>query len=604
MKAFNLKAAQEHKERVTELYLHGLGLTEWPVLLRELPRLEVLCLSSNRLRAVPELLMALDHLEVLDLSGNCLQSLPPFLAKMERLREVNLARNEFARFPAVLGKIRGLQRIDLSGNRLLSLPQHLGNAAGLRALCLGHNRIKALPEKWGDLERLEELHLEHNRLMSIPGWLAGLPALRTLNLAQNRLTSLPEKLGDLENLEVLNLGYNRLEALPGSISRMRELRRLWLDHNDLGGLPEAMGNLPALRLLSCKHNRIGRWPAFLGALPRLETLELGCNELGTLPQALGNWPALEYLGLQHNGLAALPAAIAALPRLKELQLGRNRFERFPEVLVGAPRLEKAGGAPGAAQAIRFIQACQRNGLSGEHCAGLFALWSGAETAPGQLPAQTLQHGLRLGLPSLQKIIVGHLLKLRSSDQEQGRKELAWVGKTRLSKAQWQERLQGSRWTEWAGASGKPSHVVVGTGSLDIPAEWMDGTVAFLEEAGLHQYLLPRKDTYLGEEHGAQLRQLLHSRQEASIRLALTLLRNGGAPRGLMTDLFWAWKFTKEGSLKRSLRDLLMLHASEAGRRFLEKAPQTPSSLAQLEALCRDTEFDAARLWTWWSQVSS
>ncbi|MBK7406854.1 MAG: leucine-rich repeat domain-containing protein [Saprospirales bacterium] len=286
-----------------------------------------------------------------------------------------------------------------------------------------------------------------------------------------------------------------------------------------------------------------------------------------LPDSPGKWPALQQLGLQHNALAELPDAFARLPRLKELLLGRNRFVRFPESLVASSSLEKVSGVAGASRAIRFMQACQQADLPEAYCLALFSLCCG-NIQPESVPPEILSQGLRLPLPSLQKTIRAYLLQRKSLPIDPSKAIVGLVGRTRLSKSAWKERLEkaGIQMTMAPGSG--PTHVILGGGIIEIPEGWLRKNVTFLEEATLFQYIQHKEQRYLHqlEDHG-QLGRLLQSKQPGSLRLALTLLKNGGVPPTVMTDLYLAWKTAPEPTLKKRFRDLLLLHASESGRRF-------------------------------------
>ncbi len=433
-----------------------------------------------------------------------------------------------------------------------------------------------MPE-WGNLENLEEFDLAHNRIREF------------------QLSS-----GQYRSLEALNLKQNKLERLPEKIGELRELRKLWLDHNLLTELPSSLERLKSLRLLSCQDNRIGRWPAFLASLPRLQTLELGHNKLGEIPAAPGAWPALESLGLQQNGLYALPPGLAALPALREIHLGRNLFARFPEELLACSRLEKATGLPGAAQALRFIQACRSAEIPLSTRIGLFRLWQGKEGME-KVSEEILQQGLRLPLPSLKKVLLPRLIAGSGPPPEPGKSVVALAGRILAGRERWRELLAKAGLAMWENGDGRPTHAVAGAGALDLPLDWIRGGVVFAEEGEMWKQVQAAGASYLRDAgDDTQLRFLLRSRQEATLRLAFELMKNGGAPPGLMTDLYIAWKSAASAGLKRDLRSLLRLQATEAGRRFLEvKNPFRSATV--LEQACRGTEFDAGLLWQWWQE---
>ena len=596
MKAYNLEVARQYKDQVTELFLHGLGMTECPELLFELPQLQVLCLSENRLQELPEKLTSLRHLKTLDLSGNALSSLPKQLANLSSLAEVNLSDNQFSRFPLVLGKLPNLQHLDLSANKLRSLPKNLSNTQNFRILRLSDNRLRELPVEWSPPLHLRELRLDQNHLSVLPDWVWALSEMEVLSLAHNRLSELPTiRSGQLPKLEILNLRHNALARLPHTIGNLRSLQRLWLDRNLLTELPLQLEKLSALRQLSCQGNQLKLWPVHLGLLPRLESLELGHNQLHFIPDSPGKWPVLQQLGLQSNALSELPDAFGRLPRLKELHLGRNRFTHFPEMLVTSSSLEKVSGVAGASKAIRFMQACQKADLPEACCVKLFRL-CGGDMKPEAIPMEDLLLGLRLSLPSLQKAIRAFLFQREDFSLDPSKAVFGLLGRTRLPKSAWKERLEkvGIQLTESKGR--EPTHLVLGGGSVEIPENWLQGNITFLEESTLFQYIQDKEKSYLHkmEDHG-QLVRLLQSKQPDSLRLALALLKNGGVPPAVMTDLYLAWKGAPEVKLKKAFRDLLHLYASESGRRFLEIALPFQSP-GQLREACMHTEFDADRIW--------
>jgi len=621
MKAYNLETANQHRERITELYLHGLNIAVWPSVVFELPQLQLLCLSGNRLRELPGDISRLTRLRSLDLSGNQLQALPVALQKLKDLEELNLSGNQFSRFPAIIGKMTGLRLIDLGYNRLRTLPPHLGNASRLKVLRLNHNRIRELPAEWERLEHLEELHLDQNQISLLPDWVGNLRSLQVLNLAENKLGEIPPRIGKLGGLRILNLDRNRLSGLPVSLGDLRELaelnvrrnllgdlpqtigqlrglRRLLLDENQLTVLPAALEKLQALRMLSCQGNRLDEWPSFLGQLPRLEAFDLGRNQLQVLPDEPGKWQGLERLGLQRNKLSALPEAFCRFPRLKELDLGRNSFSGFPECLVLSPSLEKVSGVSNVSRAMRFIQACRQFSVPESCRKDLFSLWQGRSEA-GKLPAESLQYGLRLSLPSLRRSILAFLLRREGAPIDPRKSVIRFTGKTRLSRNDWKKRLEEAGFESGDRGKKAPTHVVLGDGCLDIPVAWLKRNVAFLEETDLFQEIRGREEVYLQTlDDPARLGRLLQSRQESSLRLSVSLMKNGGVPPSLMTDLFLAWKTAGDRGLKKELRNLLLLHASGTGKRFLEKARAIRSGDQAAEA-CEGSEFDPERIRLWW-----
>ena len=184
--------------------------------LKALVALKRINLEGNRLTDIPEHLFAhLPKLEVLSLRNNALKALPASLRVLGgSLVELNLERNFLSEFPEELGELRVLRILSAGHNVITGLPAAIKGCVRLDTLWLQHNRIRELCEPLCDLAALDDLNLYDNRLSALPDGLPRLAKLKWLSLGKNRFDQLPASVYMMPALETLHLQENRLKALP------------------------------------------------------------------------------------------------------------------------------------------------------------------------------------------------------------------------------------------------------------------------------------------------------------------------------------------------------------------------------------------------------
>jgi len=322
-----------------ELDLSRLALSELPIQIWDLDRLEFLNLAENRLTALPETIGRLFQLRKLVLSRNELAALPESIGSLARLVTLDVTENRLAALPERIGGLAALQNLSIESNQLLLLPERIGDLSQLASLDLTGNRLAVLPETIGRLAALRKLVLRRNELVALPESLGSLARLETLDLTGNRLTALPESTGGLSALQILVIEANQLTALPKRIGDLSRLVALNATGNLLTALPESIGRLAALRELQVSRNELAKLPESLGSLGRLETLDLTGNRLTSLPESVGELAGLRGFLIEGNQLRLLPETIGDLRELRSLALSNNHLSALPESLEQLPLLE-------------------------------------------------------------------------------------------------------------------------------------------------------------------------------------------------------------------------------------------------------------------------
>ena len=252
--------------RVTELRLHGLGLTG----------------------AIPLELSQLTNLQLLRLEENALSGCIPALLQEIQDNDLNLLR---------------LSLCDESGQ----FPEHPADRAVLLAFYEATGGGSDWTgDNWGSDEpigtwqgvitdeegRVTELRLHGLGLTGIDSpELSQLNNLQSLNLGGNQLTgSIPTELNQLNNLQFLGLHGNQLTgSIPAELGQLTNLGLLILDDNQLtGSIPPELAQLTNLGVLALLDNQLtGSIPPELAQLTNLQWLVLGGNNFsGCIPASL------------------------------------------------------------------------------------------------------------------------------------------------------------------------------------------------------------------------------------------------------------------------------------------------------------------------------
>src|SRR6266508_1920391 len=105
-------------DAVLEMTVRERGLSEFLAILSQLPQLEQLDLSGNRLTVLPDDIGNLSRLTCLMLDDNQLAALPESLGALTSLRWLALDGNALTDLPAAISRLPQLEKLDLRWNKL------------------------------------------------------------------------------------------------------------------------------------------------------------------------------------------------------------------------------------------------------------------------------------------------------------------------------------------------------------------------------------------------------------------------------------------------------------------------------------------------------
>ena len=261
-----------------------------------LPKLKILGLDACNLTKIPEFLQNQDKLEVLCLSNNKIHGpIPSWMWNISKETLVSLILSGnfltgFEQLPAVLPWSR-MHILDLSSNMLQgSLPVPPPSTFDYS---VSVNKLSGqIPPLICNMSSLSLLDLSGNSLSGrIPQCLTNLSSsLSILNLRGNHLHgSIPQTCTETSNLRMIDLSENQLQGkIPGSLANCMMLEELVLGTNLINDIfPFSLGSLPRLQVLILRsnlfHGAIGR-PKTNFQFSKLRIIDLSYNGFtGNMP---------------------------------------------------------------------------------------------------------------------------------------------------------------------------------------------------------------------------------------------------------------------------------------------------------------------------------
>ncbi|MCK6640032.1 MAG: hypothetical protein L6Q81_08095 [Bacteroidia bacterium] len=237
----SIDSLPEDLSRVVMLDLSEQNLEKVPDVVFDLPNLQVLNLSGNRLSYLTGI-NALSKLEILNIGSNNFTSFPVEITSLSNLKSLSLHWNNFEQFPdEFYFKNQAIEELNMTSLRNFDfqtcLPKvlHMPNLKRLNlsgpinlqssdfSVC---SNLQELGIIWQDSIDLDLLfrQLEH------------CPNLRIIHLSGSNISELPPSIANLKRLERLNLFRNNLTKLPYDITSMKQLKEITLIDNPVDTL--------------------------------------------------------------------------------------------------------------------------------------------------------------------------------------------------------------------------------------------------------------------------------------------------------------------------------------------------------------------------------
>lgn len=279
----NMHKTFEHISEINGQFEHAYhvslinqNLTEVPKEIGQMPNLNTLYLSDNKISTLGDAFFQSFQLTLLNLDNNDLREIHfSALKYCSRLEDLHLRSNNIEKIPADLGQLKYLKELDIGDNKVQTLDTslYLPYMTNFRA---DANRLEAVPEFLKQCKNLGYLNLNGNRIGDLSG-IEKLTRLRALNIGDNPITSI------------------------AAISQLHDLEHFMLDWIDLDTVNQSgLEQLKKLRILSVEHCSLQKLPVWITSQKNLEELSLIGNNLTEIPNSLYQMKRLKKLWLSKN----------------------------------------------------------------------------------------------------------------------------------------------------------------------------------------------------------------------------------------------------------------------------------------------------------------
>ena len=348
---------------------------------------------------------------------------------------------------------------------------------------------------------------------------------------------------------------------------------------------------------------------------RLDLTELDLDELGEW--LLDFADGLRALDLRRSKLSALPDFLPQLTELEELNItGNKALVDFPDIVFSCPRLNKVIGLKGYGRGKPkedlelFLRRTTALSTNPELRRQLFFGVMRAEDLDA-VSTSMLIASLRGDFPELRER-ASTILARRSARADLGTKsKVAVLGNVSFKKTALKKALADQNITYAPKFTSDVTHLVLGT-SPKVPEGIDDATFTLLTEeeaiAIFDKEASPAplqaaatEDENLASAQAENIDRLLLSDDDASVGMAVALLKSGGLFEGIETGLFVAAKLARDAKHRAFVRKLVKRHGSPALQKVVadrgkiaytgDKAERnTCDALTSLARMCADVDW--------------
>lgn len=385
-----------------------------------------------------------------------------------------------------------------------------------------------------------------------------------------------ELIGKCINLEELYFLESYFKVtIPMSILELPKLQTLVFRGVEASSILPFIGKLKSLKTLGLQEHSFPNFPKSLIDLPYLEELDFNNTQFGKDTNSwalLSSMKSLKYINLLRAKLDQLPLEITEHHSLSELAVPKKFYNQlvkhFPDFCANISYLY-SHSALEKKYYYNLLNICRKHQFDWSFRIVLFNLLAGNMDKLDRFATKEMI--LRTTDVKLLEII--RLKALEYYDNRWGKNtkhplaknaQLAVVGKVGINKQELRKKLKEQNIKYSSKITPKTTHLLLGQLPNGAYTEALKQQIPILSEQYVLEFINNNSEQYLVDDadvNTEHIGQLLLSGQDENVLLALTLFKQGGFPKELLTELFMAHRQTDNTAIHRESERLIRQYGS-------------------------------------------
>lgn len=464
-----------------------------------------------------------------------------------------------------------LEKLYISGD-FTTLSPRIADLQHLQHLTIQSNILKELPEEIGLLKNLVYLSITGKELVTLPESLSKLEKLESISIWRSpNITKVPESLRLLPNLSTISIWWGNTTDLTAFNSGFKALKACSISEsplNDEAILPVfQLSNLESLSITDALLTTI---PTDILNLKHLETLTLDKNQLKEIPSFLAQLSALRRLHFEKNQVTSFPTFLSKMPSIEHIRWQDNTFGKYDEALLLFPtEVTNPYSKIGASSKYRsFLEQVKAQNFSPAALTLFFKIQSNHSLEKGLFKRADFIEILSFEDKAFRTTLINQLLDYEKEVFEaqtlNSDTALFILGKTTLSKSNVRSLLKEKGIAYQTKLDSTTTHLLVGGSGIKDYSLLENPQYTLVSQQAFQNYANTVTKPYLLEEENKDnlehISSLLLSTDSENQSLGLELLKGGGTPKELLTELFTIFKFSEDKKVAAKAKKLLIANA--------------------------------------------